>query len=90
MADEYSFLDINEDNDPNQEPSKPSKEDILKVKSTLKTMSFKASKEHEAEDEEYSAAPECNICYMEFNNGDKVVEMTCKHILHEACVDIWF
>jgi hypothetical protein len=32
---------------------------------------------------------ECNICMDEYNLGDNVVKLSCKHIFHKECIKNW-
>ncbi|KAI8323916.1 hypothetical protein GQ54DRAFT_296483 [Martensiomyces pterosporus] len=39
--------------------------------------------------EEKAAKDECGICMDEYEEGEEAVELPCKHIYHEECVDHW-
>ena len=43
------------------------------------------------EDEEDNSLPECSICLMDVNVGDKCrILPHCNHLFHSVCVDAWF
>ena len=31
----------------------------------------------------------CTICYCEFEEDEKLVELRCKHVYHEECITKW-
>ena len=33
--------------------------------------------------------PQCSICLCEYENGDKLVSLPCKHIFHDDCITSW-
>lgn len=51
-----------------------SKEEIIKMIKTMKMM--KSSKV-------------CSICCSEYNQGDLIKRLPCKHIFHETCIVPW-
>jgi hypothetical protein len=32
----------------------------------------------------------CTICLDDFDNNEKILKLTCKHIYHEKCIKTWF
>ncbi|KAM1161119.1 hypothetical protein ACFX2B_000248 [Malus domestica] len=34
-------------------------------------------------------ATECSVCFSDFEEGDKVRELKCKHTFHKHCLDKW-
>ncbi|PQM37735.1 hypothetical protein Pyn_22627 [Prunus yedoensis var. nudiflora] len=34
-------------------------------------------------------ATECSVCLSEFEEGDKIRELKCKHTFHQDCLDRW-
>jgi hypothetical protein len=45
----------------------------------------KEADETESSEEE----PHCSICLCEYENGDKLVSLPCKHIFHDDCISSW-
>jgi hypothetical protein len=46
---------------------------------------------HALPSQEFSgcSSEECSICLTEVDAGDQVRELTCKHVFHRACIDLW-
>ncbi|CAH2070270.1 unnamed protein product [Thlaspi arvense] len=36
-----------------------------------------------------ATATECSICLVEYENGDKITTLPCKHIYHKDCISQW-
>ena len=36
-----------------------------------------------------TSAGDCNICYCEFEIGERVRKLTCGHVFHQDCIDRW-
>eukprot|EP00798_Chlamydomonas_sp_ICE-L_P015686 gene15686-21793_t len=45
-----------------------------------------AAGEHEDEDIE---GPQCTICLIEYEEGDPIRQLPCKHMFHKLCIDVW-
>jgi len=40
-------------------------------------------------DQTHDAAPECTICLCEYEPGDTMVALPCKHVFHDDCLTAW-
>ena len=33
--------------------------------------------------------PQCSICLCEYEKGDRLIALPCKHVFHEDCITSW-
>lgn len=65
-------------------------ENFQDVKVTLSEDQFgKLKKDVITQENKANYKSECNICMDEYNIGDKVVQLGCKHVFHEDCIRHW-
>jgi hypothetical protein len=65
-------------------------ENFQDVKVTLSEDQFgKLKKDVITQENKDTYKSECNICMDEYNIGDKVVQLGCKHVFHEDCIRHW-
>lgn len=65
-------------------------ENFEDVKVTLSDNQFsKLTRDIITEENRMKYKSDCNICMDDYNIGDKIVQLGCKHIFHEDCIRNW-